>query len=204
MVVRIRTVLAIPQSWWYLCFSAFFALFLNKYLYRVRGVSINIIQQEPEFTYFDSCLVRFLLLWYFCLWSKRKVFLVLMFHFDFPANVCFFLSSGWLYRRILVLQMFPVRGVLPYLALTVMYPWAGHGFQGLGPESFIRMWRLDICMRSLHLWYQQFLTKKSNSKMLVWKIAYFCMRNETNQGANISRPRRENVTQTFLECTPQV
>ena len=101
--------------------------------------------------WFLSC---FLLLWYFALVKKKHI---LGFR-------------DYIFRReFLVPQVFPGRGTLPYLALMVMCPWAGHGFQGLGGESFTTMWRLDTS--SLHLWYQQFLTKKSNSaKMLVWKL----------------------------------
>ena len=83
-----------------------------------------------------------------------------------------------------------------------MSPLAGHGFQGLGPESFTRMWRMEI--KSLHLWYQQFLTEKSNPEMLVWKISYFCIRKGPNVWSLflsrvwIWRPRRQNFTQTFL------
>ena len=55
---------------------------MTKYLlpifdvYRVRGVSLI------KFTYFDSCLVDIL-----SLIKKKKHFFVLVFHFDFPANL---------------------------------------------------------------------------------------------------------------------
>ena len=57
---------------------------MTKYLlpiidvYCVRGVSLI------KFTYFDSCLVDIL-----SLIKKKKHFFVLVFHFDFPANLWF-------------------------------------------------------------------------------------------------------------------
>ena len=98
-----------------------------------------------------------------------------MFHFDLPANVFFFFRTVdhiLIVWRILcsvgVCRVFRGRsllggggggeGTLPYLALRVMSPWERHSFQGLGQESFTRIWRLDIS--SGHLWYRQFFSKK--------------------------------------------
>ena len=62
----------------------------------------------------------------FCLWLKRKIFLVLVFHFDFPANVYFFdFSSSKLYTalpRILCCVGVSRKGALRYLVVTVMCP----------------------------------------------------------------------------------
>ena len=151
-----------------------------KYLADLMSTVFEEYHLQNCFAYVDSCLVFF----YFDILSliKKKTILgfSFSFSFDFPANACFFLSSGRLYVAWKILcseGVFPGRWALPHLALTVVWPWAGHEFQDLGPESFTRMWRLDIS--SLHLWYQNVGPKKSNSKTLIWKITYFCMRKET-------------------------
>ena len=151
-------------------------------------------------------LLLFSFILIFCLWLKRKIYLVL---------VLVFLASGRLYVawKILCSEGVSWKVGTPHLALTVVWPWAGHEFQDLGPESFTRMWRLDIS--SLHLWYQQCSTKKIKFQDVNLKnYSFLYAKRNDYQGPNIrslllSRvwvwtPRRQNFTQTFLECTPQV
>ena len=142
-------------------------------VYRVRGVSLI----KTDSLTLILVLVSFILI--FCLWLKRKIYLVLVFHLILQPMLVFFFQAVdyMLHGEFFALKVFPGRWALPHLALTVVWPWAGLEFQDLGPESFTRMWRLDIS--SLHLWYQNVWPKKSNSKTLIWKITYFCMRNET-------------------------
>ena len=87
----------------------------------------------------------------FSLAQKNNIFIVK------KSLMFFFLSSGRLYIawRILCSLGVSRKGA----NLTVMCPWAGHGFQGLGTESFTGMWRLDVS--SVHLWYQKFFLPKN-------------------------------------------
>ena len=162
-------------------------------------------------------LVLFFFILIFCLWLKRKIYLVLVlvFHLIFQPMLVFFFQAVdyMLHGKFFVLKVFPGRWALPHLALTVVWPWAGHEFQDLGSESFTRMWRLDIS--SLHLWYQQCSTKKIKFQDVNLKnYSFLYAKRNDYQGPNIrclllSRvwvwtPRRQNFTQTFLECTPQV
>ena len=87
----------------------------------------------------------------------------------------------------------------PLLTYTGMCCWTGYGFQGLfrvynfiilaswirclsRPIAFKRVWRLAT--RGLHSSTNTFF-KTSNSMTLVWKITYFCIQNEMNQGSKI-------------------
>lgn len=71
-------------------------------------------------TYFDSCLFSSFIL-IFCLWSKEKIYLVLLFHVDFPDNVCgFFLLGRYIIdcmENSLYFRCFPGGGTVSYLAL---------------------------------------------------------------------------------------
>ena len=87
-------------------------------VYRVRGVSLT----KTDSLTLILCLGFF----YFDILSliKKKNILGFRVSFDFPASACGFLSSSRLYIAwgILFLKVFPGRGALPYLALTVVLP----------------------------------------------------------------------------------
>ena len=72
-----------------------------------------------------------------------------------------------------------------------MGSWAGHGFQGLRPESFKKMWRLD--MSWLHLWYQQFFYQKIQFHEVTLKncLVLHAKRNVSGSSNKVSGIRQE-------------
>ena len=157
--------------------------------------------------WFLSC---FLLLCYLS-WWKRKILLVLVFHFDFPANFCFFfLSRLYISWRIRCSVGVSWKGGTPLFGLDGNVPLSGAWFSG--------SWS-GILYKNVKVGYKQSIlvippTIFDQKIQFGLKITYSCMWNEMNQGPNIWslflsriwvwRPRWQNFTQTFLECTPQV
>ena len=82
-------------------------------VYRVRGVSLIKTDSLTLILVLDILSL-----------IKKKNILGFRVSFDFPASACGFLSSSRLYIAwgILFLKVFPGRGALPYLALTVVLP----------------------------------------------------------------------------------
>ena len=126
------------------------------------------ITYKIQLFWFLSC---FLLLWsgpapalIFCLWLKRKIFLVLVSHFYFLANDCFFSFERYIIycmENSSFCRCF-LEGGTPFFGLDGSVPLSRAWFSG--------SWS-GILYKNVKVGYKQ-----STFVMLIWKINYFCMR----------------------------